>query len=73
MEMRRICRLLSLLSMAALGWIPVAFSDTGEAPSNLAEYVSEYVYLHETRNQGFPLQIAARASMCRGKTGGARN
>jgi hypothetical protein len=55
--------------MAAFGWNSVALSNAAETPSDL----SEYVYLHETRNQAIPLQIAARANMCRGTIGRARN
>jgi hypothetical protein len=69
MRILRIYGLLSLLSLAALGWVSAAMSEAGDPPSNLAEYV----FLHETRNQGVPLQIAASANMCRGMAGGARN
>ena len=31
-----------------------------------ARDLSEYVFLHETRNESIPLQIAARANACRG-------
>ncbi|HLX80657.1 MAG TPA: hypothetical protein VKS43_08745 [Burkholderiales bacterium] len=58
-----------ILSLAALGWVSAASIDKVGPPSSIAEYV----FLHETRSQGIPLQIAARASMCSGKIGGARN
>ena len=35
--------------------------------------LSGYVFLHQTRSQVDSLQFAARAGMCRGVAGGARN
>lgn len=37
-----------------------------------ARDLSEYVFLHETRNQSIPLRIAARANACSGAVRGAR-
>ena len=51
-------KLLYLLSLMALGWMPAALGDEGPA----ADY-SEYVYLHVTRGEA-----AARVSnSCRGR------
>ena len=63
MKALRIC---GLLSIAVFGWASAAPGDRGKAPS----YLSEYVYLHETRNQSSPIQIAAHADMCRGSVRG---
>jgi hypothetical protein len=62
MSMLKICGLLSLLAVAAFRPLPAAPGGPGERASDL----SEYVYLHETRNQSVPLQIAAHANMCPG-------
>lgn len=69
MKAFRIWGLLSLLSIAVFGWVSAALSDPGKAPS----YLSEYVYLHETRNQSSSIQIAAHADMCRGSARGSGN
>jgi hypothetical protein len=58
----RICGLLLLLSAAAISRTSAALGDGGEPAADF----SEYVYLHETRSQSAPLQIAAHANMCRG-------
>lgn len=69
MKILRIFGLLALLSLSASGGIAVAATEPAIARSDLAEYV----YLHETRNQSIPLQIAARATNCRGTPVAARN
>jgi len=52
-------KLLYLLPLLALGWMPAAFGDEGPA----APDYSEYVYLHVTRGEA-----AARVSnSCRGR------
>jgi hypothetical protein len=60
MTLLRICGLLLLLSIAAASRVPAALSEPAEAAADF----SEYVYLHETRGQSVPLQIAAHANMC---------
>jgi hypothetical protein len=62
MTILRICGLLSLLALAAFSEVPAATSDATDSASRL----SEYVYLHETRSQSVPLQIAGHANMCPG-------
>jgi len=49
-------------------WASAAMGDRGGSPS----YLSEYVYLHETRDQGIAIQIGAHTKMCRGRPDGAR-
>lgn len=80
-----ICGPLFLLPIAAFSWISVALSGAGEplsearaSPLNTpveadARDLSEYVFLHETRNESIPLRIAARANACSGVVrGGSR-
>jgi hypothetical protein len=51
-------KLLYLLTLTTLGWIPAASGDEGPAPD-----YSEYVYLHVTRGEA-----AARVNnSCRGR------
>jgi len=59
---------LSLLAIAMFSWASAAMGDRGGSPS----YLSEYVYLHETRDQGIAIQIGAHTKMCRGRPDGAR-
>ena len=52
-----------LLAFMALGLGSPAFGDTGKRSADL----SEYVYLHLTRNASGPPPSAAHEYMCRGK------
>ena len=64
------------LSMTTIGWIPAAMSKTRAPAAPAAETrslaprverdLSEYVYLHVTRNQSIATQHGTRASTCRG-------
>ena len=56
-------KLLYLLALTVLGWIPAVFADEGPAPD-----YSEYVYLHVTRGEA-----AARVNSCRGKVQAVRS
>ena len=67
--LQRIAAFVLAVSLAASGSASAAAGDAAPSRSDLAEYV----YLHETRSQGVPLQIAARATMCRGTPVAARN
>ncbi|HEY8068042.1 MAG TPA: hypothetical protein VIF38_04045 [Burkholderiales bacterium] len=70
MKALRICGLLSLPAIAVLGWVSAALSDSVKAPSSA--YLSDYVYLHETRGLSDSIQIAAHADVCRGSVRRAR-
>lgn len=59
-----VMKLLFMLPLMALGWMPAASGDEGAAPD-----YSEYVYLHVTRGEA-----AARASnSCRGRLQAVRS
>ena len=62
------------LSIMTFGWSPVAMSEavSPQAPQD-ARDLSEYVYLHVTRNQSISMQGATRASTCRGTSRGVRS
>ena len=75
-----VCVLLFLLSIGAYSQIAVALNGGGviasdassgrQAPGSrpgdnqLAAGLSEYVFLHKTRNERMPLQVAAGANVC---------
>jgi len=58
----------ALLSILACGLTPAAFSE--EIAPQAARVLSEYVYLHITRNQAISTPRGTRATSCRGVSGG---
>jgi hypothetical protein len=62
-------KILWLYGLLSLSSVSAAPDGAGKPPPDL----SEYVYLHETRNQISPVHFAALTNMCRGTADPARD